>query len=213
MQKLPIGILSGTFDPIHIGHIHLATTIQKLCHLQKILLIPCSQSPLRNRPIASAKDRLNMTKLAISGINHFFVDDREIKRAGLSYTIETLKSLRQEYINTPLALIMATDVFNRFNEWHEWQNILNFVHLLIANRPGSWQITNKSALELLHKYQTIDIQQLQKQLSGLIYLADVKPLPIAATQIRALIKEHKNASHLVTPDVWQYICKKQLYKI
>jgi nicotinate-nucleotide adenylyltransferase len=211
MQTLPIGILSGTFDPIHLGHIHLANTIQKLCQLQKILLIPCSQSPLRNQPIASAEDRLSMVKLAINDPAHLFADDREIKRGGLSYTIETLKSLRQENPDTPLALIMAIDVFNRFDEWHDWQNILQLVHLIIANRPGSWQITNPKAMELLRKHQITDPQQLQKQIAGLIYLTDINPLPIAATQIRALIKEHKSASHLVAPGVWQYICKKQLY--
>jgi len=211
MQTLPIGILGGTFDPIHLGHIHLAATIKKLCHLQKILLIPCFQSPLRNLPIASAEDRLNMVKLAINDHTHFFVDDREIKHAGLSYAIETIKSLRLEYADTPLALIMSIDAFNRFNEWHEWQSILDVTHLIIANRPGSWQITNPKMMELLHKHQITDTEQLQKQIAGLIYLADIAPLPIAATQIRALIKEHKNASHLVAPGVWQYICKKQLY--
>ena len=211
MQTLPIGLLSGTFDPIHLGHIHLANTVQKLCQLQKILLIPCTQSPLRDQPIASAEDRLSMIKLAINDPTHLFADDREIKRKGLSYTIETLKSLRQENPNTPLALIMAIDVFNRFDEWHDWQNILQLVHLIIANRPGSWQITNPEAMELLRKHQTSDPQQLQKQIAGSIYLADINPLPIAATQIRTLIKENKSASHLVAPDIWQYICKKQLY--
>ncbi|CAL7962537.1 putative nicotinate-nucleotide adenylyltransferase [Gammaproteobacteria bacterium] len=211
MQTLPIGIFGGTFDPIHLGHTHLANTMQKLCYLQKILLIPCFQSPLRNPPIASAKDRLNMVKLAINDPTHFFADDREIKHADLSYTIETIRSLRLEYADTPLALIMSIDAFNRFDEWHEWQSILEATHLLIANRPGSWQITNPKMMELLHKHQIIDTEQLQKQTAGLIYLANINPLPITATQIRALIKKHKSANHLVAPGVWQYICKKQLY--
>lgn len=210
MQTLPIGILGGTFDPIHLGHIHLATIMQELCHLQKILFIPCFQSPLRSSPIANPEDRLNMVKLALDNSKHFFADDREIKATSTSYTIKTLKSLRKENHNTPLALIMGIDAFNRFDEWHEWQNILEFTHLLIANRPGS-QLTNEKAVKLTHKHQIIDIEQLQKQTAGLIYLADINPLPIAATQIRSLIKEHKDASHLVAPSVWQYIRKKHLY--
>lgn len=212
MQMLsPIGIFSGTFDPIHLGHTHLASTIQQLCSLQRILFIPCLQSPLRNQPIASAQDRFEMVKLATNSINHFFADDREIKRAGLSYTIETLKSLRKEHINTPLVLIMGNDVFNRFDEWHNWQNILDFVHLLITNRQNPWKITNKNALELLYKYQTTDIQQLQKQIAGLIYSIDIEPLPIAATKVRDLLREHKNIEHLVDHRVREYIYKKQLY--
>lgn len=211
MQTLPIGILGGTFDPVHLGHIHLAITIKKLCHLQKILLIPCFQSPLRSPPIASTEDRLNMVKLATGDHTQFFADDREIKHANLSYTIETIRSLRLEHADTPLALIMSIDNFNQFDKWHEWQSILEVTHLLIANRPGSWQITNPNVMKLLHKHQITRAEQLQKQIAGLIYLTDIAPLPIAATQIRVLIKEHKDASHLVAPSVWQYICKKQLY--
>jgi nicotinate-nucleotide adenylyltransferase len=211
MQTLPIGILGGTFDPIHLGHIHLATTIKKLCCLQKILLVPCFQSPLRNPPIASAVDRINMVKLAINDHTCLFADDCEIKLASLSYAVETIRSLRLEYVNIPLTLIMSIDAFNRFDEWHEWQSILEVAHLIISNRPGFWQVINPKTMELLHKYQTTDKEQLQKQLARLIYLANIAPLPISATQIRALIKERKDASHLVTSGVWQYICKKHLY--
>ena len=210
MQTLPIGILGGTFDPIHLGHTHLASVMQKLCHLQKILLIPCSQSPLRNQPVASAEDRFNMVKLAITDPVHFFADDHETKRTGLSYTIETLRSLRQENSTTPLALIMAIDAFDKLDEWHEWQSILEVAHLLIANRTGA-QLTNPKVMALLNKYQITDTEQLQKQTAGLIYLADINPLPISATQIRTLIKKNKDASYLVAPGVWQYICKKHLY--
>jgi nicotinate-nucleotide adenylyltransferase len=211
MQIPPIGILSGTFDPIHLGHIHLATEIQKICCLQKTLLIPCFNSPIKDKPFASTKDRLIMAKLAVKNINNFQVDDREIKRSGLSFTIETLKSLRAEYINTPLALIMGTDVFNKFDEWHEWKHILDLTHLLIANRPNSWNISNLNSLKLLKKHQTNNIQQLQKQNAGLIYLTDIKPLPISATEIRTLLKNKKRTEHLLPADIYKYIYKKKLY--
>lgn len=211
MQTQPIGILSGTFDPIHLGHTHLANKMLQLCNLQKILLIPCSQSPLRTQPIAPPTDRLNMVKLAIANQTQLSIDAREINQDGISYTIETLKSLRQKNKTTPLALIMGTDVFNRFIEWHEWQKILELVHLLIAHRPGSWQITNPKAIELLRQWQITTPQELQKKIAGLIYLTNINPLPIAATKIRTLLKNRKDASSLVAPAIWQYLCKKQLY--
>jgi nicotinate-nucleotide adenylyltransferase len=211
MQTQPIGILGGTFDPIHLGHTHLASKMLQICHLKKILLIPCSQSPLRKQPIVSSKDRLNMVSLAIDCLDHFEVDDREIKRGGISYTIETLEALRQENPETPLAFIIAIDAFNRFDEWHEWQRILECAHLLIANRPGFGQLTNHQVLNLLHQHQTNDPLLLQKQTSGLIYLANIEPLPIMATTIRALLKEQKDASKLVAQKVWQYIGINHLY--
>lgn len=210
MQNNPIGILSGTFDPIHLGHMHLATMMLQTCNLKKIIFIPCAQSPLRKPPIASSIDRFNMVKLAIAQQNNFVADDREIKQGGISYTIKTLESLRQEY-QTPLALILGSDVFNRFLAWYAWQKILATVHLLVAKRPGTWEITNQDALKLLHQHQTVNIQQLQNKISGLIYVTDINPLPIAATKVRTLINTQQDASSLVAPAVWQYICNKQLY--
>lgn len=210
MQTSPIGILCGTFDPIHLGHMHLANKMFQLCGLQKILFIPCNQSPLRSPPIASSLDRFNMVKLAISDSKYFLADDREIKKTTISYTVTSLESLCKENENTPLGLIMALDVFNRFDEWYQWQRILKLTHLLIANRPGS-QITNQKSSELLRQYQVSNAEQLQKKKAGLIYLADINPLAIASTEIRALIKEKKDISHLVVPSVQKYIYENGLY--
>src|SRR3989337_1491636 len=106
MNKLPVGILGGTFDPIHLGHIHLATTIYKSCNLQKIILIPCYQSSLRTKPIASAEDRFNMAQLATKNLPYLDVDNYEIKHPTISYTTNTLEHLRQKNLSNPIALIM-----------------------------------------------------------------------------------------------------------
>jgi len=211
MNKLPVGILGGTFDPIHLGHIHLATTIYKSCNLQKILLIPCYQSPLRTPPIASAQDRFNMVQLAIKNLPHLDVDNYEIKHHTISYTNDTLEYLRQKNPSTPLALIMGIDAFNKFDEWHKWQRILELAHLIIANRHNHWQTTNEKIIKILAERQVFTPKQLQEKPAGLIYCIDINPLPIAATEIRTLIKQQKDASLLLAKDVWQYINDNKLY--
>jgi len=211
MQNLPIGILGGTFDPIHLGHTHLAKQILTLISLQSILLIPCNQSPLKNQPVASTEDRLNMVKIAVKNNPKILVDDCEIRRDGLSFTIDTLKTLKLDYPNNSLVFIVGIDAFNRFDEWEDCYEILKLAHLIVVNRPGFLVATNPKVIELLEKCRTNDVRSLQKQNAGLIYLVDIAPLPISATQIRNLIKNNQSASNLVAKEVWKYICKNKLY--
>ena len=152
MSRL-IGIFGGTFDPIHLGHIHFANTIYKLCDLQKILLVPCNKSPLRTQPIASAQDRFNMLKLACQNFPHMSVEDYEILRPETSYTVNTLKHLKQKYSSSPLALIMGIDAFNSFDKWHKWEEILELSHLIIADRPGFKQDTSEKITKILEEKQ------------------------------------------------------------
>lgn len=211
MQNLPIGILGGTFDPIHLGHTWIAKVIINLVDLDKILFIPCSQSPLKNKTVASSEDRLNMVKIAIKNNPKFLAEDCEIKRGGLSYTIDTLKALKLVYPANSLVFIIGIDAFNQFDEWEDRYEILQLAHLIVVNRPEFLVITNPKVIELLEKYQTKDVKKLQKQNAGLIYLIDIAPLPISATQIRNLIKNNQSASNMVAKEVWKYICKNKLY--
>jgi nicotinate-nucleotide adenylyltransferase len=211
MTILPIGILGGTFDPIHLGHTYLAEVIYSLCYLQKIVLVPCHQSPFKKMPNTSIKDRLNMVQLASKNLPFLEIDDYEIKRPTISYTIQTLEYLRQKNGAIPLSLIIGTDSFNRFDEWYKWQKILEFAHLLIINRSGHEQIINKTAKAILIKRRIFNPEELQKNTAGLVYIADINPLPISATKVRKLIKKRKDASHMVTSEVWRYINYHKLY--
>lgn len=211
MDQPSIGIFGGTFDPIHLGHIHLATEVYSLCGLQKILLVPCFQSPHRPLPAASAKDRLHMVQLAIKDLPFLEAEDYEVRHQEVSYAIDTLVYLRKKYTKTSLALIMGIDAFNRFHEWHEWRKILDLANLIVVKRKNHELTMCKETMVELSKRQVFTALRLQKKPSGLIYLADVEPLPIAATEFRNLIKKQEDASHLVPKKVWQYILDNNLY--
>lgn len=209
----PIGILGGTFDPIHLGHIHLASVIKQQCALQSVRILPCNQSPLKNhQPIASPMQRIAMIKLAIAKYDYLMMDDREIQRQGISYMVDTLQSLRAELTKIPLCLIMGIDAFVQFDSWHRWQEIPELVHLIIANRPNAPMLQQNPVITKLFNSRRIDNPELLKtKAAGFILFTDIKPLPIAAIDIRKLIKEHGNASNLLAPTVWQYIVEHKLY--
>lgn len=188
-----IGILGGTFDPIHLGHLHLASEVYKQLDLQEIRFIPCHQSPFKQKTIATDEQRLAMLKLALKNHPEFTVDDRELRRKNISYTVDTLKSIQQK-IDTQLYLIMSMDAFTQFNKWHKWREIIQLANLIVANRPSSRSITNNEL----------------KNLS--IHTINIPPNPISATEIRQLIKAGQDASSLVPKTVWEYIIKNQLYQ-
>lgn len=212
--KQPIGIFGGTFDPIHLGHLRLANEAYKQLGLKEVKFMPCGQSPLKKQqPIASAAERLAMINLAINSYPHFYIDDREIKQTEISYTVATLRSIRQEHPNTPLCFIMAMDAFAEFNLWHKYQEIMQLSHLIVANRTtDSPIIINKEILALLNSHQTTDIKDLHHNLAGKIYFLYMGSDPdISATTIRALIKQGKDASYMVPQTVWSYIQKHRIY--
>jgi nicotinate-nucleotide adenylyltransferase len=187
-----IGILGGTFDPIHLGHLALATEVHKHFDLHEIRFIPCHQSPFKEQPIATDEQRLAMLKLAIQNHPKFTIDDRELRRKDISYTVDTLKSIHQE-TDAKLYLIMSQDAFSQFNKWHKWQEIIQLADLIVANRPNSHPITHDEL----------------KNLS--IHTINIPPNRISATEIRQLIKTGQDASSLVPKLVWEYIVKNKLY--
>ena len=187
-----IGILGGTFDPVHLGHLHLASEILLKANLDTILFIPCYQSAYGKEIIATPNQRLAMLKLAILENPKFSIDDREIKRKNISYTIDTIKSLHDEFPNSTLHLIMGFDALLQFKNWRDWQGILKLANLIVADRPDVVGSFDK-------------IKDLPKN------IIKINPLPISATKIRTLIKTGESAKHLLPEKVWRYIIENNLY--
>jgi len=210
MQK-PIGVLGGTFDPIHLGHLSLASEVYSQLDLQEIRFIPCYQSPLKGKPIASGEQRSEMIKLAIKNRAEFSVDNRELQRKKISYTIDTVKSLRHEMKDVPLCLIMSMDAFCEFNLWHKWREIVQLAHLIVANRTGSRAIANDEIKKLLQERQVFVTDKLIVESGGRIFFINIPVNPISATEIRRLIKSGESTQHLLPKGVWEYICENKIY--
>lgn len=135
---MKIGIFGGSFNPPHNGHVNSLTTVQKKMGFDKIHIIPNSQNPLKIQTEAPAPEhRIEMARLAFSTYGKaFIIDDRELKRGGKSYTIDTIKELRKEHESKNLYLIIGADNFETFSEWKDYKKILEEVNLVVTTRPG-----------------------------------------------------------------------------
>jgi nicotinate-nucleotide adenylyltransferase len=208
----PIGILGGTFDPIHHGHLRLALELYERLDLAEVRFIPAAQPPHREMPIVDGFMRLAMIRAAIVDIKGLTVDDRELQRAGFSYTVDTLTSLREEYPQRGLCLILGMDAFMGLPKWQQWEHLIELAHLLVVRRMGTLLPEAHQMRDFLKIHQAFQPQQLMQQPSGKIWIEEIPTLAISATQIRGLIAAGKNPRYLLPLAALDIINSHQLYR-
>ena len=209
-----IGVYGGTFDPIHLGHLRTALEVKEALKLDQLLLIPCGTPAHRNRPAATARQRRDMVELALHNAPPGLrLDDRELLRGGTSYMVDTLHSLRGEYPNNPLCLIVGADAFRGLESWFRWETLFELGHLVVMGRPNVEADTLESGLvRQLSTRCTTDLDELRLSPAGLIYFVSVTQLAISATHIRQMVKDGANIQYLVADAVLEYIVEQGLYR-
>ena len=217
MATAPIGVLGGTFDPIHYGHLRLAEEVGERLRLEEVRLVPSGTPPHRSAPAVSADHRLAMTQLAAAGNARFKVDAREVRRAGPGYTFDTLKELRAEAGEArPLALLLGADAFLEFATWHRWREIFGLAHIAVAHRPGFpiEQWTARMPQPLAREYSTRLMQQplaIHLSASGGIVVVPFTALDISATAIRDMLRAGASPRYLLPGAILDYIRANRLY--
>lgn len=211
----PIGILGGTFDPIHLGHLQLAQEALENLNLGQVLWIPAGQPPHRQCPAASPEDRLRMVQLATADHANFCCDAAEVRSTARSYTIHTLERLRGEYgSQRPFILMMGADAFASLTTWYCWVEILSLAHIAVAYRPGynidPQQLPEDLAILFGRRHQT-DIALLNTVPNGMIFTYPMTQLDISATRIRHLLAEGRSVRYLLPAKVLDYIDQHHLY--
>jgi nicotinate-nucleotide adenylyltransferase len=211
-----IGILGGTFDPIHFGHLRLAEELAQQLDLGEVRFIPSGRPWHRDVPGATPQQRLEMVQLAIAGNPRFRLDGREVSSAAPGYTVETLASLRQELgADRPLCLLVGADAFLGLATWHRWQELFELAHIVVAQRPGFSLLMEhmddvlKAALE---GRMSSDPRHLQSTPCGKVLACPITPLDISATHIRVAIKAGKSPRYLLPDAVVDYIQTHNLYR-
>jgi nicotinate-nucleotide adenylyltransferase len=212
-----IGIFGGTFNPVHWGHIRTALDIKNVLQLSEMLLIPCGIPPHRELPDVSSDVRLAMLKAAIEGTAGLKIDERELKRAGPSYTVDTLQSFSDELPDESMALCVGADAFLKLHSWHQWERLFDFAHIVVAYRPG-WpidaikqQVPNEfwNAIEKRWVQNPIDLKQ---KSAGFIFQHSVTKIEISSSNVRYRVANQKLISELVPKGVAEIILQKKLYR-
>lgn len=206
-----IGILGGTFDPVHNGHIACADYVQRKCGLDTVRLMPCHLPPHRATPGVSAEQRAAMVQLAIAGYPKLALERLELDKQSPSYTVDSLQLLHQREPDSRFYFIIGMDSLCYFRQWKNWQRVLQLAHLLVCERPG-YQATEGDAPFLLQQYGVADIAVLQQSTAGGILLLDNPLFAISATDIRRQLQQHSTAGSALDPAVLNYIQLQQLYQ-
>ncbi len=186
---MKIGILGWTFNPPHIGHLILAQEVYQKLELDKILFIPTNIAPHKESHNVLSRDRLKMVKLAVKEDKRFEVLDLELKRGGISYTIDTVKELKRKYPGAKFYLIVGSDLANDFPTWKYFSELKRTVKIVVAKRRAF-------PLKKKDTFITLNIVQ----------------MGIASSYIRGLIKKRFSVKYLVPDSVAKYIEKHKLYK-
>ena len=185
----PLALLGGTFDPVHWGHLRIASETAAALKLPEVRLIPSKAPVHRTTPGATSEQRLAMLRLAVADAPGLSVDDRELRRDTPSYTALTLASLRAEFPLRPLIWLIGVDAFVHINRWYDWPRLFDLAHFVVLNRPGFAvsQALSPALAEVWQGRLTRSAETLHEATHGSIYLHTVTPQAISATTIRDTI--------------------------
>lgn len=207
-----IGILGGTFDPVHVGHIRLAVELKEKLGLDQMRLIPVGVPNHRAQPQASASERVLMLTEAVKSLG-LLIDERELQRGGVSYMVDTLGSLKQEFPGYGLCLILGLDAYKGLRGWHRWQDLFQFCHIVVASRLDPVTADDDELQAFTNNRIAKSVAELKNAESGKVIFVNIPFLEISSTDIRHRIREGRDIAYLVPNAVKTIIEQRKLYEI
>jgi len=212
-----IGLFGGTFNPVHWGHLRTALEIKKALSMDTMILMPCGIPPHRDEPDIEPEIRLAMLNAAIADNDELQVDDRELQRAGPSYTVDTLQFIRDEQGDVSIGLCVGADAFVYLDTWHQWTNLIKLAHIIVAYRPG-WPVesleqqVSGDLKAMLKQHLVTNSELLHEKPAGYVLTQKVTDIDISSSKIRQCIAQGKSIEDYVPPNVLQFIKSKMLYQ-
>ena len=203
-----IGLYGGTFDPVHLGHIHAALAVKHDLQLDHVRMVLSARPGHRDQPNTANTHRWKMLKLACNDHSALVADDTELERPGCSYAIDTLRHFRARYPRSQLCWIMGMDSYVTLPTWERWQSLLCFGHLVVLQRPEHEAATDAMLQAYEDQYRSASLEEAR---FGKIVLLPLPMRSIAASQIRAMREQGRDVAELVDQRVCSYIKQHELY--
>ena len=206
--------MGGTFDPVHNGHLRIALDVVEQLGCERLSLLPCADPPHGKTPLADAQQRSQLLELAVEGVTELQVDKRELQRGGESYTVDTLRELREENPEAALCWVMGGDSFASLRSWSRWEEIFTLTHLVVCQRPEAVFFDGlEPALQSEWQARaTTDVSELRQVLAGKILPVTPTQLSISATEIRRRLQEGRSVRYLVPTAVANWLEEQPAYK-
>ena len=189
-----VGLFGGSFDPVHNAHVALATLALAQLQLDEVRWIPVCKSSQKSRKLAPAADREAMVRLAIAGEPRFVVDRTELRRRGVSYTLDTVRELAAAEPGTEWVLILGQDQYAGLHTWRDWRELVGMVTLAIANRPDAEPAVNAQIARVPHQMVSLPM------------------MDVSSTEVRRRVAAGEPIAGLVPEAVARYIERRQLYR-
>ena len=208
-----LAIYGGTFDPVHFGHLRSAVEVYQALQVSQLKLVPASVPPHRKMPSTTQEQRLQMLRLATQDLDYLQIDEREIRREGKSFTVDTLASFRDEIGPTvPMSLILGADAYAMLHEWYAWESLAELAHLVILERPGHHQqLPAPDVIAWADDRWVADPLCFNRQAAGLMCRINLTQMDISATKIREIITRGGKIDYLLPDQVARYIRKHRIY--
>ncbi|MEI6858423.1 MAG: nicotinate (nicotinamide) nucleotide adenylyltransferase [Shewanella sp.] len=206
-----IGILGGTFDPIHFGHIRPALEIKSQLNLDSIWLMPNHSPPHKTSTVVSTEQRLAMVELICQEYSEFELCDIEARRKGASYLFTSLTTLRNIHPEHEFFFLIGTDSLVSLTRWYHWQSLFNLCHFVVSPRHG-WQLTADMPIFKEYEQRLTDLAQHKSQKTGLIFQVNITPQAYSSTLIRQQLSQGLSPSEALPSQVLEFIIAKKLYQ-
>jgi nicotinate-nucleotide adenylyltransferase len=210
-----LGVFGGTFDPIHVAHLRCAEEAREAMALDRVLFVPSASPPHKGgRAVAPARDRLEMVRRAVARNPGFAVSSIELERPGRSYTVDTLRELRQRLPDTRLVLLVGLDAFREIGTWKDYGSLFSLADVAVLARPGRRSSNLRALLPFAARANfcySARRDRLEHRSGNQVIFLDVTALDISATAIRQRAAQGRSIRYLVPPSVERYLSERRLY--
>ena len=207
----PIALFGGTFDPVHYGHLRCAEEVRQKLGLNNLFLLPSGTPPHRDTPCATTEQRMEMLQLARLEFPQLLIDDRETRRSGPSYMVDTLREMRSGIDGRPLLLLIGQDAANQLHTWFQWRRLFELSHIVILTRPGAPALYPPELAKQVHLRSGSDIRELLKSEAGIVLNLEVESIDISATGIKRTLRSGGSPESMLPAAVLEYINNNHLY--